>query len=305
LLSRDEGKAKVVSLFTQLYGVSLDQAARLSKDTTVFPAFTPALRDAMITETSTFVQNVLNEGASLKTLYTADFSYLNKDLATHYGANTAGLAGDFKKVSLPAGRRGLWGQGSVLAKHSHTDGSSPALRGITLFSKMLCEPIPSPPPGAVDLANGKIYAPNKDFTQREHFEFARQKAPECTSCHGQFVPFGLGLEQFDGIGKQRTSEFGKTLDTKVSISGYGDDVDGNYADTVQLVEKLVQSDRGLRCFATQASSFAFGQDVNSDNLESCEVKQLAKTLKSNDFSVTEMILNLTQVDSFYNRRQGS
>lgn len=305
LMSGGPARARMVSLFTQMYGVSEGLAANLAKDTAVYPDFSPTLRDAMTKETGTFIDAVLNEGGSLKTLYTADHSYLNKALATHYGASTSGLGNDFKKVSLPAGRRGLWGHASVLAVHSHKDGTSPALRGITLFTKLFCRPIPAAPPGAVDLANGKIFAPDKNFTQREHFEFAKQKAPECTSCHGHFVPLGLGLEQFDGVGKQRTTEFGKTLDTKVNLTGYGDDVDGGYEDTLQLIDKVVQSDIGTRCFATQAFSFAFGQDVDSDTLDSCEIKRLADGLKASDFSVADVMLNLTQIDSFYNRRQGS
>ncbi|MDX2020862.1 MAG: DUF1592 domain-containing protein [Deltaproteobacteria bacterium] len=305
LLATDTSRARLASMFGQMYGVTPSSAETLGKDATAYPGFTPALRAAMMKETQTFVQAVLQDDASLKTIFGADFSYLNNALAAHYGANTAGLGDEFKKVSLPEGRRGLLGHASVLSVNAHKDGSSPAIRGIAIYTKLLCQPIPAAPPGAVDLANGKIYAPDKNFTQREHYEFAKQKAPECIGCHGQFVPLGLGLEQFDGVGAQRSSEFGKPLNTKVQLEGYGDDVDGTYDSTLPLIDKLVQSDHGARCFATQAASFAYGQDVSSDTMDSCETKRLASTLKDKNFSVTQLMLDLTQVESFYNRRQGS
>src|SRR6185436_6693289 len=42
-------------------------------------------------------------------------------------------------------------------------------------------------------------------------EFHRS-VPSCAACHSFMDPIGLGFENFDGVGAQRTTEAGKTID---------------------------------------------------------------------------------------------
>ncbi|MDZ4693911.1 MAG: DUF1585 domain-containing protein [Deltaproteobacteria bacterium] len=65
----------------------------------------------------------------------------------------------------------------------------------------------------------------------------------------------------------------------------------------------IESEVGRACFATQMQTFAAGRRVDTDQ-ESCELKDLAARLKDSDFNVSELIVALTQVSTFYNRRQG-
>ena len=56
-----------------------------------FPEYTPSLRDAMIGETLEFFHSLLREDASVRRLLDADYTYLNEELAKHYGIE--GVAG--------------------------------------------------------------------------------------------------------------------------------------------------------------------------------------------------------------------
>ena len=118
---------------------------------------------------------------------------------------------------LPEQRRGLLGQGAVLAGLSDDTHTSPTHRGLFILEKLLCRTVPDPPAGAADQADGKITGPDPMATQREHFEFSRTKAPECAGCHGLFMPLGLGLERFDPIGRYRETEHVKTF---YRVNGY-------------------------------------------------------------------------------------
>src|SRR5262249_52398347 len=54
-------------------------------DTELYPEFDENLRDAMEQETKLFVASQLHENRSAIELFTADYSFLNERLATHYG----------------------------------------------------------------------------------------------------------------------------------------------------------------------------------------------------------------------------
>ena len=50
-----------------------------------FPTFTPRLRQAMYDETVTFFDKLREDNRSVLELLNADYTYLNQELAQHYG----------------------------------------------------------------------------------------------------------------------------------------------------------------------------------------------------------------------------
>ena len=273
----------------------------VAKDATKFPKFTEELRQALAKETRTFVDKVLfDEGGTLHDLFTANHTYANRAVAEHYGLKSS--ATNFDRVTLPKERKGILSQPSFLAATTPADHASPATRGINLYSRLFCLPIPNPPAGAADDAQGKVFSNEPNLTQREHWEFAQKAAPQCATCHGQFVPMGLGLEQFDAIGQYREKEYGKTIDTTVDMGDF-EFLQGKFANTMEMGVAAIESDAGRACFATQMQTFTAGRRVDID-AESCELKELASKLKEGDYDVSALVVALTQVSTFYNRRQG-
>lgn len=294
-------RAKYVDFFTQVFSVK--QLATVAKDATAFPMFTADVRAAMQRETATFVEKTLwDDAAGVKALYTADYGYLNAKLAPIYGANASGLGDEMKKTTLPAERRGILSQAGLLAANAHPDGTSPTLRGLFIYQRLLCHAKPEPPAGAADQAAGKLFDPASPMnTQREHFEFAQKHAPECMACHGIFGPVGLGLEQFDGMGRYRTTEFGKTIDTSVTAKGVGEGIDGSYKNTLELGAKIMDTSLGQQCLVKQAATFGFGRLIDEDG-QACEVEGIAAKVAKNGVKVQDVLVELTQTDSFYNRQ---
>ena len=76
--------------------------------------FRDNLGPAMATETETFFRHVLDNNFSPREFLSADYSFLNRELARHYGIED--IEGDhFRRVSLTGTPRGgLLGQGSFL-----------------------------------------------------------------------------------------------------------------------------------------------------------------------------------------------
>ena len=146
-------------------------------------------------------------------LLDADYTYLNEDLAKHYGI--AGVAGpQMRRVALigDLGKRrgGVLTQGAVLTLSSYPQRTSPVLRGKWILSELLGTPPPPPPPVVATL--GTEDTPNKEgLTFRQRLEKHREK-PECSGCHSRLDPLGFGLENFDAVGRWRDAIGDKPVD---------------------------------------------------------------------------------------------
>ena len=216
-------------------------------DPKAFPEFDDNLRDAFRRETELFLVSQIREDRSVLELLEADYTFMNERLARHYGV--PGIYGShFRRVPLlGTPRRGLLGHGSILTVTSYANRTSPVLRGKWLLENILGAPPPAPPPNVPALTeNGEDGAPS---SVRERMERHRRN-PVCASCHAQMDPLGFALENFDAVGKWRTTGDGgilidssAVLPSGATISGPGElarvfvDQPDRFASTV--VEKLL------------------------------------------------------------------
>ena len=114
----------------------------LNPDGTKFPWFDDNLRSAFVTETELFLDAQLKEDHSVVDLLTSNETFLNEQLARHYGIS--GVYGShFRRVKLTDENRfGLLGKASVLAVTSYTTRTSPTIRGKWLLENILAAPMP-------------------------------------------------------------------------------------------------------------------------------------------------------------------
>src|SRR5262249_26531816 len=93
-----------------------------------FPDFYDNLRQAMLTEMDMFVASIMQEDRSVLDLMTADDTFVNEDLAKHYGIPNV-YGSQFRRVTVTDERYGLLGKGALLTVTSHAHRTSPVLRG--------------------------------------------------------------------------------------------------------------------------------------------------------------------------------
>jgi len=172
-------------------------------DPKLFPEFSDQLRRDFSKEAEDFLRSILLEDRSVVDLLTADHTFLNERLARHYGVD--GVVGaQFRRVTLDDKTRwGLLGKGAVLLRTSYGDRTSPVLRGAWVLDKLMGTP-PSPPPPNV-ATNLDQKAGEKPKTIRARLEQHREQRI-CMQCHGVIDPPGLPLENFDAIGRWRTTD---------------------------------------------------------------------------------------------------
>jgi mono/diheme cytochrome c family protein len=181
----------------------------LNPDSTKFPWFDDNLRTAFVTETELFLDAQLKEDRSILELLTSNETFLNEQLARHYGVS--GIYGShFRRVTLKDENRfGLLGKGSVLAVTSYTTRTSPTIRGKWLLENILAAPMPPPPPNIPTLESSN--KSGKPLAVREMLELHRTNAT-CAGCHSRMDPLGLSLENFDAIGQWRATDSGTPID---------------------------------------------------------------------------------------------
>ena len=103
----------------------------------LFPDFDDNLRQSFRRETELFFESIMQEDRSVLDLLTADYTFVNERLARHYGIPNI-YGSRFRRVAMTDdARRGLLGQGSILAVTSHAERTSPVVRGKWILENIL------------------------------------------------------------------------------------------------------------------------------------------------------------------------
>ena len=188
----------------------------------LFPDFDDNLRQSFRRETELLFESVVQEDRNVLDLMTADYTFVNERLARHYGIPDI-YGSRFRRVSVTdEARRGLLGQGSILALTSHAERTSPVVRGKWILENILGTPVPPPPPDVPPLKGNQ--EGEKPRTMRE--QMAEHRAnPVCAGCHKAMDSIGFAMENFDAVGAWRTREPGGLIDATGELSD-GTKVDG-------------------------------------------------------------------------------
>jgi hypothetical protein len=242
LMATPAGRERQIRVVKEWLGI--DEVARREKAQSVYPDF-KAAASAMEAESHAFIDEVLHRSTgTLTELLTADWTITDSSLAGLYGVPWGGAG---QRTSLASvSRRGILNQGAFLSVFATNNGSHPVFRGVALMRRIAC--LDSPDPGALGIVVSFPAAdPNK--TTRERFDF-HSSDPGCAGCHGAIDAFGFTMENFDGMGMERTMENERPVDTSVTLE-IGSDIDGAYADSVELLGALARSDSVKTCLARQ------------------------------------------------------
>jgi hypothetical protein len=289
-------KAKRVYQFFAEW-LDVDRLPNIERDTNVFPAYTDALPGLFAQETKAFIEDVLwNQNGDFETLMTAPSSFLNADLATHYGV-TGPTGTAFESTPMP-GRAGIFTQAGVLTVHDKPTRTSIVLRGLKIRTDFLCQTVGAPPADiVVDLAEITAGISQKDRLA------AHRTQTLCASCHDKMDPLGLVFEKFDAIGRTRTvDEYGNPIDTSGEIT-FTRESDGPVADATELAAALAKSPEVRECFATQTFRFFYGRAESK--ADACSLAQLSTAFEKSNYSIVELLVALTQTDAFLYRRTGT
>jgi hypothetical protein len=258
-----------------------------------YPEFSPSLRDAMYNETVEFFYDLVRENRSLLALLDANYTYLNEELAKHYGIQ--GIEGpELRRVNLNDRRRGgVLTMASVLTLTSYPRRTSPVLRGKWVLEEMLGSSTPPPPPNAGGLPADD--APRQGLTFRQRLEKHREKA-ECASCHSRMDPIGFGLENFDAIGRWREQIAGESVDS-TGVLANGQEFSGPIGLKMHM---LARKEEFLRNVTEKMLAYALGRGIEPYDIPT--VRKIANAVAREGYRSSTLIEEIVKSYPFQYRR---
>jgi Protein of unknown function (DUF1592)/Protein of unknown function (DUF1588)/Protein of unknown function (DUF1585)/Protein of unknown function (DUF1595)/Protein of unknown function (DUF1587)/Planctomycete cytochrome C len=248
-------KAEALSTRFASQWLRLQDVEKLHPDALLFPRFDNELTQSYIRETQLFFNSIVREDRNILDLLTADYSYINERIAKVYGIPNI-IGEQFRRVPMPAERRGILGQGSILMQTAVADRTSPVQRGKWIMEALLGSPPPPPPPNVPAFDETSANAGGKPLSVRERMEEHR-KNPACASCHRVIDPIGLSLENFDTIGAWRIKDNGVDVDTTGTLYD-GTKITGPAGLRDAL---LSRSEAVIRNFTDNLMSYALGRRI--------------------------------------------
>ena len=323
MLNDPRAHAKMLAFFH--HWLQMDRVENLPKDEKVFPGFTAAIIADLRTSLDLFLEETTWNGSSdYRQLLLADYLYVNNRLAEYYGLNTnsdnkltepaekerAGggdstkadaseLANqkntnDFVKVSFGAGQRcGVLTHPYLLSQFSYQKMTSPIHRGVFLTRNIVGRSL-KPPPMAMTFKDAD-FAPN--LTMREKVSQLTQPQA-CQSCHSVINPLGFSLEQFDAVGRFRTSEHDRPID---SVSEYVSD-DGEkirLTGARDVADYAIHNEQAQNTFIEQMFHHVVKQPMLAYGAGT--LNRLEKSFVASDFNMQKLLVEIATISASQGR----
>ena len=245
----------------------------------------------MTEEVLHFFRHMVRENASVPELLTADYSFINADLAEVYQVDGVARDSKFRKHTFTDGRRGgLLGMSAFLTLTADSLGTSPIHRAVYVMENFLGIH-PTPPPSDVEIAEPDV---RQAKTIKEILQTHRADE-RCASCHQSIDPYGYAFENFDPVGAWREGYTAHLLDGSkkrtagrrsaagaIPIDASAAFRNGTSYKDIRDFRKLMKTDafrdRFIRCFIKKLLVYANGEQP--DDYTEVE-KIVAQSAKSN------------------------
>jgi hypothetical protein len=267
---------------------------KVDPDLDQFGEFDETLRAAMKKETEMLFAEILRNDESVVKLLRADHTYLNEQLAEHYGIS--GVRGSqFRKVHLEnPNRHGLLGQASILTVTSYANRTSVFQRGAWVLDNLLGTPPPPPPPNVPTLEAQDTGG--KTLSLREKMEVHRTNAV-CASCHARMDPIGFALENFDAIGRWRDEDSG------VPIDASGELPDGSRFNGPRELSELMATKYEEDFVSTAVEkmlTYALGRGL--EHYDRPVIRGIMRETADNEYRMGDLITKVVESTPFQMRR---
>ena len=269
----------------------LQDLDKIHPDALLYPMYDATLAEGLRRETQLLFGSIVKEDRNVLDILTADYTFVNERVARHYGIpNVSGA--QFRRVDLKdTPRRGILGQGSVLALTSVADRTSPVQRGKWILEVLLNSSPPPPPPNAGTLEDTKTSNGAVALTVRQRMEEHRRN-PECRSCHRVIDPLGLALENFDVDGRWRIKDNGSPVDAVGTL------YDGTALSGPDDLRKalLNRPEAVLRGFTEYLMTYALGRRIEPS--DGPAIRAIVREASRNGYKFSSFALGVAKSAAF-------
>jgi hypothetical protein len=230
----------------------------------------------------------MREDRSVLDLLDSDYTFVNERLARHYGIPNI-YGPDFRRVPVPSdARRGLLGHGSLQLVTSNPNRTSPVMRGKWILENLIGTAAPTPPADVPPLEE-KPTATAKSV--RERIEQHRA-SPACAGCHKIMDPIGLAMENFDAIGRWRTTDEGVVIDASGQL------VDGTPLHGPASLRKAMLDRQDVFIAALTEKLMMYGVGRETKYYDMPAVRAVIRDAARNRYRFSDLILGVVKSAPF-------
>jgi hypothetical protein len=167
--------------------------------------------------------------------------------------------------------------------------TSPVFRGKWVMSNIFNSPPPPPPANVPALdADGTGAVPT---TVRERLERHRED-PVCASCHRTMDPVGFALENFDAVGRWRTTDAGLPIDARGELPG-GAVVDG----PASLREAiLARPELFAQTLTEKLMTYALARGLTAGDMPA--VRAIVRSAAGSNYRLSALVLGIARSAPF-------
>jgi len=281
MLEDSAAVASIRAMHTQLY--KLDLIDTITKDNV--QGYSDGLKAEFTTAANSFFDFVYTQNLGVKDLLTTNVGFAGPLMASLYGVKVTGTA--VQQVAL-ADRMGWYSQAPFLTLWALNDEPDSIHRGVRINFDTLCVELVQP-----NQVLPSVPALAASQTNRERYEALTNTCG--IPCHTVYInPVGFAFENFDGVGRYRTTDNGEPVDTTGSYP-FADGTQ-SYSGAPELMQIIANGEQAHQCWAKKMASYALERDVVET--ERPVVEQLGSVSQQSGGSLKAVMLALIQSDAF-------
>ena len=228
--------------------------------------------------------------------------HVNNSSARFFNQNAGAFNSTFRDTNLPRSERyGVMSHPAFLTGMSGENGTGIVKRGVFTLEQLLCYKmgnVPAETNGVGELPPG--FNPEM-ASAREVLQVTHSAQPTCIGCHQLIDPAGFGYENFDPLGRFRTTERGSIpIDSSGRISNIVSE-SIVFNDSTSFFRELASNSECQSCIKKNLVHYVMGQKADKGPGQ-CEYNNLENRLSDQDNSIGSIIRGYFELDSITTRR---
>ena len=274
----------------------------ITKDEVLYPGFDKALVSDLRDSLDAFLDDVLLSDASdYRQFFLADWTYTSDRLSKFYGdawlplepvsaESSKAVASQLRRsVSDPQNRFGVLTHPYLMSGMSYHETTSPIHRGVFLIRFVFGRTL-RPPNEAFSPLSPNLHP---DLNTRERV--ALQTSPDnCQVCHTKINGLGFALENFDAVGKFRSQEKSKPLDSSGKyVDRNGKEI--SFSGPRELAEYIAISEDAKMSFVNRAFQHFVKQPAAAFGPNT--LRELTASFEQNQYNINKLIVDIAVLAS--------
>jgi len=268
-------------MHSQLYKIPLLDT--ITKDNV--SGYSDGLKAEFTTAANSFFDYIYSQNLGVRDILTTNVGFAGPLMAALYGVKAGGSG--MQQVTL-SNRSGWYTQAPFLTQWGINNDPDSIHRGVRINLDTLC--LELGPPAAV-LPSVPALVANQ--TNRQRYEGLTKGCGG--SCHNDYInPVGFAFEDYDGIGRARTTDNGQPVNT----SGSYPFADGtqNFSGAAELMQQIANGSQAHQCWSKRLASYALERDIV--DAERPTVEALAAVSQASGGSLKQVMLALVKSNAF-------